>query len=168
MSETPIEHPGVRFPPPLLYVGSLGLAAILHRVWPVPLWPGPRPVALLILAYLLLGVGLVWMQWGLITFRRARTAIFPHYPASRLVMTGPYRFGRNPMYLGMTAVYWGVGLWINTFWALVLFPVVIFLLLRHVIHREERYLASAFGQEYAEYCRVVPRWLTARPIPRRP
>jgi len=160
MSENHPSGPDVRFPPPLLFVGGLAIAALLHSQWPLPIWPQPRPEWLLVLAYVLLFVGLVWMAWGLITFLRARTAVIPHHPATRLVTGGPYRYGRNPMYLGLSAVYWGITLWLNSVWAVLLFPAVIVGLLRFVIRREERYLRDEFGEDYERYCRRVSRWFT--------
>ncbi|HEX6693996.1 MAG TPA: isoprenylcysteine carboxylmethyltransferase family protein [Longimicrobiales bacterium] len=159
-----MDSPGVRFPPPLLFVGALGLAALLRTQWPLLIVVDESDRAImLIVAYGLIAAGMLWMAWGLVTFRRARTGIIPNRPASRIVREGPYRFGRNPMYLGMTAVYWGVTLWLDTWWALIFFPVVIMLLLTLVIAREERYLREAFPGDYDEYTRAVSRWLGKPP-----
>ena len=161
-----MEHPGVRFPPPLLFVGALGLAALLRTRWPLLIVVDEADRAIMmIVAYVLVAAGFVWMAWGMVTFRRARTGIIPNRPASAIVRHGPYQFGRNPMYLGMTAVYWGVTLWLDTWWALLFFPVVIMLLLTLVIAREERYLHEAFPADYDDYTRSVSRWLGRRPPP---
>ncbi len=80
-------------------------------------------------------------------------------PASRIVDKGPYRLTRNPMYTGMSLVYLGAMLLLNWGWALVLFPLVLILLYRFVISREEAYLTSEFGEEYLAYCRKVRRWI---------
>jgi protein-S-isoprenylcysteine O-methyltransferase Ste14 len=108
---------------------------------------------------LLIAAGLAVTYWGIFTFRRARTAVYPHYPASRLVQGGPYRFSRNPMYTGLALVYVGLSMLTNTVWPLLLLPLVLVALVFLVIHREERYLASAFGEEYEAYRRRVRRWL---------
>ena len=163
------DSPGVRFPPPLLFIGGLGLAALLHAQWPLPIVLSRDPAraetlrwVLLAIAYVLVAAGVLWMAWGIMTFRRARTGIYPNRPASQIVREGPYRFGRNPMYLGMTGVYWGVALWLDTLWALLIFPAVILLLLRYVIAREERYLREAFSADYDDYTQSVSRWLGGR------
>ena len=82
----------------------------------------------------------------MVTFWRARTAIIPHRPASRLVRHGPYRFTRNPMYVGLTGLYTGLALIFNVGWPLVLLPLVLVVLWGVVIQREERYLRAAFGK----------------------
>ena len=96
---------------------------------------------------------------GMLTFRAAQTAILPSRAASRIVTGGPYRFTRNPMYVGLTAAYVGTTLLIGTLWPIVLLPIVLSLLVRLVIRREEVYLLSAFRDEYATYAARVRRWL---------
>ncbi len=106
-----------------------------------------------------LGVGLLLMAWGIVTFARARTAIIPHRAARLLVLDGPYRFTRNPMYAGLTAAYVGASVVLNAVWPILVLPLVLVSLRRFVIAREERHLAEKFGRDYAEYCRRVRRWL---------
>jgi hypothetical protein len=76
-----------------------------------------------------------------------------------VVTEGPYRFSRNPMYVGLSLLYVGIALWTHALWALPLLPLVLWGLWRRVIRREERYLAAAFGADYAAYTRRVRRWL---------
>src|SRR5262245_64091447 len=78
--------------------------------------------------------------WAFATFRRARTAIIPHHPASQLVRGGPYRFTRNPMYVSLTLLYLGLSLIFDKAWPLAVLPLVVFTLRRLVIAREEAYL----------------------------
>ncbi|HEU5040160.1 MAG TPA: isoprenylcysteine carboxylmethyltransferase family protein, partial [Gemmatimonadales bacterium] len=77
----------------------------------------------------------------------------------RLVTDGPYRFTRNPMYLGFTLWYLAGTAWVNSLWLLVLLPVVLLVMQRGVITREEAYLERRFGREYTEYRARVRRWL---------
>lgn len=103
-------------------------------------------------------LGAALIAWGMVTFLRARTAIIPNHPASRIVESGPYRYTRNPMYMGFTVCYLGAALLLNSWWPFVFWPVCIVALTRLVIHREERYLAEAFGAEYEAYRQRVSRW----------
>ncbi len=155
----PLRHPGVRFPPPFLFAGGLLVGWWLSGLRPLPLLPDAlrrlnEPVGLVLIAG-----GLALIFWGIATFRAHRTAVFPNQPAARIVQQGPYRFTRNPMYTGMTCAYTGFTLLMNDIWPLVFLPAVLFLLVRLVIAREERYLTSAFPTEYSEYRRQVRRWL---------
>ncbi|HEU4629476.1 MAG TPA: isoprenylcysteine carboxylmethyltransferase family protein [Gemmatimonadaceae bacterium] len=155
---TTLPNPGVRFPPPFLFAGGWLTGWLLHRAWPLPLAAGAPP-GLEAAALTLGAAGLALAMWGLLTFARVRTAIIPHHPARRLVVRGPYRFTRNPMYVGLTALYVALALLARSWWPLLLLPAVLALLVALVIRREERYLASAFGAEYEAYRRRVRRWL---------
>jgi protein-S-isoprenylcysteine O-methyltransferase Ste14 len=79
--------------------------------------------------------------------------------ASHVVESGPYRFSRNPMYVGSTVGYTGLALLFNLAWPVVLLPIVLIVLTVAVILREERYMHARFGPAYETYCARVPRWL---------
>jgi protein-S-isoprenylcysteine O-methyltransferase Ste14 len=152
----PQRSAGVRFPPPFLYVGVLLLALLLQRL--VPLNPLPRTFSRTAAALLLLpGLGLVF--WSIWLFLRAKTSPLPMRPTTAIVRSGPYRWTRNPMYLGMLLIYIGIALLFDIFWALVLIPVLMSLVVQLVIHREERYLLATFGEEYRSYQAQVRRWI---------
>jgi protein-S-isoprenylcysteine O-methyltransferase Ste14 len=111
------------------------------------------------LGFVVVAGGVLFAGWGILTFRRRSTAIIPFHPATTIVMTGPYRLTRNPMYIGMSVQYSGVALLLDTWWAFALLPVVVAIIDRQVIAREERYLSSAFGAEYDSYRSRVRRWI---------
>ena len=161
MADVNRKGPGVKFPPPFLFVGGLVVAWLLDRYAIRSRFvDGDASTAPIETAgAFLLALGILLMLWGMMTFLRARTAIVPINPASRLVETGPYRVSRNPMYTGMSLAYLGGMLILNLMWALVLFPIVIVLLYRFVIQKEENYLLSEFGDEYTSYTRRVRRWI---------
>ena len=155
-------HAGVHFPPPLLYVIPFALGMLVHRWHRLTIVP---PASLsLVRAVEIAGIALM-LVWALGTatafgrFLRARTTILPFRPSSSLVTTGPYRFTRNPMYVSLAALYTGGALTLNALWPLLLLPVVLVVVDRAVIRREERYLTSAFGKDYEAYRSRVRRWL---------
>ena len=155
-----LANPGVPFPPPFLFAAGF-LAGLAIERWGLRLRvddPELRPLFVL-LGWIGIALGLTFTMWGLLTFLRARTAIIPTRPARSLVVAGPYRFSRNPMYVGLTALYLGIALLFNVAWPILLLPIVLYALYLIVIRREERYLASAFAGDYAEYRRRVRRWL---------
>ena len=153
------KHPGVKFPPPFLFVAGLALGFLLDRCWPVPWIPASWGTYRFALGWGIVALGLGLGAWGFITFLRARTAILPHHPASRLVYAGPYRYTRNPMYVGLTGGYLGIAVLIDSLWPLLFLPAVLAALYRFVIRREERYLTAEFGAAYEDYRRKVRRWL---------
>lgn len=158
MPPSPVANAGVRFPPPFVFLLGLIAALLLERAIRFPL-AAPEPSWMFDAGIALIVAGLLVAAWGMITFRRHRTAIIPYHPATLVVSTGPYAFTRNPMYLGMTILYIGGGLLLDTWWAFVLLPLVVMIIDRAVILREERYLSSAFGAEYDAYRARVRRWL---------
>jgi len=147
---------GIHFPPPFIYVAFFLLGLGLERI--APAVSLPRGPSLAIAAVLLIpGFGLLF--WSLLLFFKARTSPLPMRPTTSIVRSGPYRWTRNPMYLAMLLIYLGVALWFDVFWALVFVPVVIYLVGRLVIGKEERYLEEKFGEEYQRYKSEVGRWL---------
>ena len=92
-------------------------------------------------------------------FQRARTGVRPFSAATALVIGGPYRFTRNPMYLGMVTVLLGGALALGTATPWLLPPCFLLLIDRRFIRREEAFMAERFGDEYRDFCRKVRRWL---------
>lgn len=150
--------PGVPFPPPLIFIAGFAIGLLLHQIAPL-LLGRPGSLGRELAGVLLIVAGLLWTAWGMVTFSRARTAIYPRAAASRLVTWGPYRFGRNPMYLGLTTAYLGGTIALNLVWPLLLLPFVIVALIAIVVRREERHLEARFGSDYEAYRARVRRWL---------
>lgn len=104
---------------------------------------------------ILLGIGL--LAWAIITQVKAGNNPEIHHPTHQLVVTGPYKFTRNPIYLGFLIAQIGIGLTLA--WPIAaMTPVSGYLLHRFVVVAEEKQLASVFSQ-YPEYCRRTRRWL---------
>ena len=150
--------PGVAFPPPLLFVAGYALGWLIGRIRPIGAGAAPTPV-LEVAGAIVAGAGLAIAAWAMSTFMLSGTAIMPNQPASTLVVHGPYRYSRNPMYVALTLLYVGLVLVTRTWWALPLLPVVLVVLYRTVIVREERYLGTEFGGAYTDYSRRVRRWI---------
>lgn len=158
MTDRPSETSGIRFPPPFIYLGVFGVGYALDRLAPFPLWAAPGVLVQAISWALILGaLGLV--ASALIQFRQAGTPPNPTRPTTALVVRGPYRVTRNPMYLGFAVLYLGAALRLASLWPLVLFPVAITFLEWRVIAREEAYLEQRFGDAYRAYKAQVRRWI---------
>jgi protein-S-isoprenylcysteine O-methyltransferase Ste14 len=154
-SEAP-DHAGVHVPPPLIYVVLFGLGLLLHQIVPLTVLPViPARAAALIF----LGAGVLLAASALLLFRRTHTSLVPIKPTTALVVRGPYRLTRNPMYLGLLCVYIAVALWFGLIWALILVPLVVLAVQRLAITKEERYLEQKFGDAYRQYRAHVRRWI---------
>ncbi len=158
MSDASSDTSGVRFPPPLIYAGGFAAGYGAHRLMPIRLWPEPPAVERL-LGWGLLVAGVLLAVGAAYLFRRAGTTPNPAQPTSALVLGGPYHFTRNPMYLGMATLYLGGTLLLNDPWPLAFLPVVLALVQRYVIAREEAYLERRFGDAYRAYKARVRRWM---------
>lgn len=158
----PLPHAGVHFPPPLIYLAGLLLGWLVDRAKALPITHGPGSgaatlrlsiAALLAIAYLAVFLG------ALAAFRRAHTTLIPNRPTSAFVTSGPYRWSRNPMYVSMSLLYLAIALWMNSWWPVLLFVLVLAIIQEVVVTREERYLMSAFPDEYVAYSTRVRRWI---------
>ena len=159
MSDNPNEAPdtaGVVARPPLIYGGALAAGLLAKTLFPAAFLPRKvaRPVGLP-----LFGAGLLLLLSSLRTMRRAGTDVRTYKPTSSLVVEGPYRFTRNPIYLGFTLFYGGVAALANSLPSALLLPFVLVIMQRGVIEREERYLERVFGEEYRRYKARVRRWI---------
>lgn len=118
--------------------------------------PGRTPVSL---ALACLGLGVIFA--GIVAFRKAVTTLNPMRPgaASVLVTSGPYRFSRNPVYLGLLLALCGWAVHLSHAGGFLLLPVFVAYMNRYQIVPEERALSSRFGEDFAAYQRSVRRWL---------
>lgn len=107
-----------------------------------------------------------WLTGGLIVlwcFRdftfRGRGTPDPTDPPKELVTTGPYRYVRNPIYVGVLLIFLGHFLWFG-YWKLLIYALSAFLGVHlFVVLYEEPTLKRKFGAAYEKYLRQVPRWI---------
>jgi protein-S-isoprenylcysteine O-methyltransferase Ste14 len=118
------------------------------------------------LGWALVAVGGALALAGVGAFRRATTPVKPFRPVTALVEAGPFRFTRNPMYLGLVLVSSGVAVLLGAATPLLVPPALWLLLDRRFVRREEAMLRSGFGAAYGDYCARVARWW-GRPATRR-
>lgn len=119
-------------------------------------WLRPAGIALAV-------AGALAAAWCIATFiTRGRGTPAPFDPPREFVATGPYRYVRNPMYIGGASVILGAGLAVGSPSIVLLSG--LFLLLAHVlvVLYEERTLERRFGESYRRYKATVNRWLPRR------
>lgn len=156
MSHDIIDNPNVIAPPPVIYAVSMAAGILLQTLFPMHLLP-------LVGAYV--SGGLSFILGGIVAvlafqaMRQAGTNVNPSQPTTAIVTDGPYRFTRNPIYLSLTLLYSSISLLANALWPILMLPIVLILIDRGVIAREERYLEDKFGEEYIQYKARVRRWI---------
>ena len=151
-----LDSPGVRIPPPVIYAAAFVLGLLLQARFPLPFLV--RPIALG-LGGAIAALGALCIVMSIPTMLRGRGTLNTAGPSAALVVSGPYRFSRNPMYLGLTLLYAGVAVMLGVVWALLLVILLVIYTQVRVIMPEERYLQRAFGDDYRAYCSRVRRWL---------
>ena len=138
----------------LAYLAGVGLEAICfdsHFFSSVPFLSEIGAIVFL--------AGAVLAAWGWLLFRKAKTTRVPGQRSTAMVTWGPYRFTRNPMYLGLTVAYLGEAGILRQLWPLLLLPLVLAYLSWIVIPVEEEKLRQVFGPRYEEYRARVGRWV---------
>jgi protein-S-isoprenylcysteine O-methyltransferase Ste14 len=156
VSEQTFDHAPVRLPPPFVLLGHLAAALLLG--WLVRL-PVALPYSARFSGVTVVLLGIVLAFAGMREMVTAHTPVDPYEPVTAVVTTGPYRFTRNPIYLGFVCALAGFPLAFGSWWGLLLIPSMVVLMARLVIRHEETYLEQKFGQEYLDYTSTVRRWL---------
>ena len=146
------ETPGIIMPPPVFVITAMLLAELLQRAVPValplPWWIGSSALA----------VSLVLACWSFAHFAMARTSPEPWRAARRLVVGGPYRLTRNPMYVSLLLLQAGLGVVRANAWYIAALLPAWYALHRGVVLREERYLLRRFGAPYQQMLDRTRRW----------
>ena len=150
------DHANVKIPPPVLLVTLVLAAFFLNKFLPLPF---VFPKILVWVGYVLVLVGLGLSASAASRFMQAHTTLDPHGSVTGIVTGGPYRFSRNPIYLGFLCLLIGFPLIFRTYWGLILSPLFIVLMNMLVIQSEEAYLEKKFGDVYIHYRSRVRRWL---------
>lgn len=152
----PSDTVSFRLWPPVAIGVPLLLGGVATAVWGDPVEPGGWRVPL---GWLLVVAFVIWNGWSLWLFRRHETGLLPGDATTSMIESGPYRLSRNPLYVGLLALYLAIALLASSFWALVLFPTAVVLVLWGAILPEEQFLESRFGEPYDDYRGRVRRWL---------
>lgn len=153
------DYADIAIKPPILFLGALLLGYVLTYLFPIgPGIASPNGLGLMAgLAFMLVGFALAIFPAR--RFRKAGTSILPGEPSTALVREGMYKATRNPIYIGLILVYFGLCIVLTSVWMLILLIPAVIILHRGVVKREEDYLTWKFGDDYRRYMSQVPRWL---------
>lgn len=143
--------------PPVLLI--LALVAGVAADWLYPLRFVPASVPGAWVGGAIFAIALALAIWAIVTIREAGTQVETYKPTTTIVENGPYRFTRNPIYLGMVLGLIGLAIAFDSLWLLATL-VLFYLVIRYgVVAREEAYLERKFGDVYLGYKSRVRRWL---------
>jgi protein-S-isoprenylcysteine O-methyltransferase Ste14 len=147
----------VRVPPSLVFVLAVLAGLALDYAMPNP--TNVRRSFALVIGYGLAAMGLGLAGWSIVLFRRSGQNPIPWTPTPSLLYRGPYRFTRNPIYVGMTLLQAGLGLWLDNLWVVLLALPALAIVHFTAVLPEERYLREKFGEPYRAYLAAVRRYI---------
>jgi protein-S-isoprenylcysteine O-methyltransferase Ste14 len=143
--------------PPLAW--GLALITGLALNWLVPLPFLPAGLAAGWLGAMVFFLALALVVWAIVTIIGAGSNVPTNLPTTTIVESGPYRFARNPIYLGMFLGLIGLAIAFDNLWLLMMLVPFALVIRYGVVAREEAYLERKFGDVYRGYCSRVRRWL---------
>ena len=149
------DSPNVIVRPPIAWALAALVGLALNWLMPLPFLPAALPASWLGAIVF----ALVLVAWAIPTITRAGSNVPTSLPTTTIVETGPYRFTRNPIYLGMLLGLIGLAIAFNSLWLLMTLVPFALVIRYCVITREEAYLERKFGDVYRRYRARVRRWL---------
>jgi len=146
---------GVIAPPPVIYLIAVLIGIMTDYFFPFSFMPESfqLPIGLLII---LPSVTLAALSFR--EFKKAETNVDPYKPSTAIITSGPFRYTRNPLYVTLSFVIIGLGIWLDNIWIIAMLVPVLILMHYGVIKKEEQYLTKKFGDKYLKYKETVPRW----------
>lgn len=142
-------------PAPVLALWVFAIGLIIHLIKPVELIRSPWNV---VVGGALVVIGVILLFGALRAMQRIDKSPDHDDEPTQLITSGPFRYTRHPLYLGLISIYLGTTSLLNSVWPLIPLGWLIWYFDR-VAKREEKYLQSAFGDEFIHYSENVRRWL---------
>ncbi|HSG45037.1 MAG TPA: isoprenylcysteine carboxylmethyltransferase family protein [Anaerolineales bacterium] len=150
------DHANVKIHPPVLLLTHFIFVFALN--WLLPLsHTFPSIVEWIGYGLVVAGLGLAFPAIN--QFRKVHTTLDPHGSVSAIVINGPYRISRNPIYLGLLCSLIGIPLVLGNYWGAIVSPIFVLTMNQFVIKHEEAYLEEKFKDVYTSYKSRVRRWL---------
>jgi len=124
----------------------------------------PMIVSFVYAVFLPLQLGTTWLYSGLViflfgmVFTIVAVLNFATSPKDKVITKGLYRFTRNPVYIGLLLLQFGLGIACSS-WLYLLLTVVLMILLNANSSAEERYCLYRYGDDYRKYMNSTPRWI---------
>ncbi len=142
--------------PPTYFILLLILSILFHFIFPIKKIIFPPYTYF---GWVLIIFGAILNLWTDSLFKKEKTTVKPFEKPTELIIKGPFKISRHPMYLGMVSVLLGVAILHGTLITLI-FPVIFIVLSEKLfIPYEESNLKEVFGENYINYKNRVRRWL---------
>jgi protein-S-isoprenylcysteine O-methyltransferase Ste14 len=146
-----------RIPPPVYFLVAVIIMIVLNLFVPIGRW--------LHYPWRYFGIVIIALGFSLslgsgIFFRKLGTNPRPGSRANFIVTSGPFKYTRNPIYLGLITMLIGISILLGTFSPLIPIPILFMILHTQFVLREERWMEEWFGESYLEYKSKTPRWLS--------
>ncbi|MBY5754329.1 isoprenylcysteine carboxylmethyltransferase family protein [Rhizobium leguminosarum bv. viciae] len=148
---------GAAVRPPIAWALTVVAGLALDWLYALPFLPAAMPAGGL--GSIVFLAGLALLIWAAATFRRAGTQVQLSRPTTTIVDEGPYRFTRNPIYIGMFLGLIGLAVAFDSLWLIILLAPFYLVIRYGVVAREEAYLERKFGDAYLAYKARIRRWL---------
>ena len=149
--------PNVIVRPPIAWALAVLAGLALNCLMPLPFLPAAVSAGWF--GVIVFALALALVAWAITTMTRAGSNVPTRLPTTTIVVTGPYRFTRNPIYLDMMLGLIGLAIAFNSLWLLTTLVPFALVIRYGVITREEAYVERKFGDVYRRYRARVRRWL---------
>jgi protein-S-isoprenylcysteine O-methyltransferase Ste14 len=143
--------------PPIAWALAVLAGLALQWIVAIPFMPASVPADWI--GVMVFVAALTLVAWAISTITRAGSNVPTNMPTTTIVETGPYRFTRNPIYLGMCLGLVGLAIAFNNLWLLGTLAPFALVIRYGVVAREEAYLERKFGDAYRHYRTRVRHWL---------
>jgi len=158
MEDDSKDSAGIRIPPPAYFFICLGFGLLLEYFFPI------HPVSLSLIPRAIVGcaftlISLYFAVSGFIELIKNKTPFDTAKSTVKIVVSGAYRFSRNPLYLSLLLLLIGIAFFMFSLWLFFTVPVLFMLFFFKAVKPEENYLSQKFGKDYLDYSAKVRRWI---------
>ena len=148
----------ILIPPPVFFFVCLGFGFLLEYFFPIHLI-SLSPIPRFIIGFIFLVISGCFAVSAFFVLIKNTTPFDTTKSTTKIVTDGVYRFSRNPLYLSLLLLLFGISVLTCSLWLFFTVPILYILFLFKAVKPEEKYLSQKFGKEYLEYLAKVRRWI---------
>jgi protein-S-isoprenylcysteine O-methyltransferase Ste14 len=148
----------IRIPPPIFFFACLGCGLLMEYFFPINLI-SLSSIPRVIVGSIFIVISCYFAVSAFFVFIKNKTPFDTSKSTIKIVTDGAYRFSRNPLYLSLLLLLFGVAILLSSLWLFCTVPILYTLFLFKAVKPEESYLSQKFGEEYLNYSAKVRRWI---------